>query len=44
VVTYLEKRMLEESFFDTKLIRENWKYLLWDVLMFQAWLEIETNA
>lgn len=44
-----EKRLEEAGFFDTKLVRHhwyehltgrrNWQYLLWDVLMFEAWRE-----
>jgi asparagine synthase (glutamine-hydrolysing) len=44
-----EKRLREEGFFDPAPIRKKWHehvtgkrrwhYLLWDVLMFQAWLE-----
>jgi len=44
-----EKRICDEGFFDPKLIRKKWNehisgsarwhYLLWDVLMFQAWRE-----
>ncbi len=44
-----EKRLHEEGFFNPEPIREkwrehlsgsrNWQYLLWDVLMFQSWLE-----
>jgi len=44
-----ETRLQQEGFFDEKLVRKkwdehlsgerNWQYLLWDVLMFQAWLE-----
>lgn len=43
-----EKRLSKEGFFNPTPIREkwaehlsgkrNWQYLLWDVLMFQAWL------
>jgi asparagine synthase (glutamine-hydrolysing) len=44
-----ESRLIEEGYFNPKPIREkwmehlsgkkNWQYQLWDVLMFQAWLE-----
>jgi len=44
-----EKRLTQESFFNPKLIREkwnehlsnkkNWQYDLWNILMFQAWIE-----
>jgi asparagine synthase (glutamine-hydrolysing) len=44
-----ETRLRQEGFFDHCLIREkwsehlsgrrNWQYLLWDILMFQAWYE-----
>jgi asparagine synthase (glutamine-hydrolysing) len=44
-----ESRLIEEGFFHVEPIRnkwkehlsgkKNWQYLLWDVLMFQAWLE-----
>lgn len=46
-----EGRLRREGFFDPRPIREkwtehlsgrrNWQYHLWDVLMFQAWLEVE---
>jgi len=46
-----EKRLKNEGFFDSSLIREkwkehingtrNWRFYLWDVLMFQAWKENE---
>lgn len=46
-----EKRLRQEGFFDPKPIRakwaehlsgqRNWQYHLWDVLMFQSWLENE---
>ncbi len=44
-----EKRLGESGFFDVALVRRhwrehlskqrNWQYLLWDVLMFEAWRE-----
>ena len=44
-----EKRLIQENYFNAKLIRDkweehlsgkqNWQYLLWNVLMFQAWIE-----
>lgn len=46
-----EKRLKEEGFFEPAAVREkwsahltgkeNWQYHLWDVLMFQAWLEAQ---
>jgi len=49
-----EERIRREGFFDPAPIREkwndhlsgqrNWQYLLWDVLMFQAWLEHQRTA
>lgn len=46
-----ERRLINEGFFDPAPIREkweehlsgrrNWQYDLWDVIMFQAWLEKE---
>jgi asparagine synthase (glutamine-hydrolysing) len=49
-----EKRLSREGFFDPKPIRlkwaehlsgqRNWQYHLWDVLMFQSWLENEGNV
>ncbi|MCP4491724.1 MAG: asparagine synthase (glutamine-hydrolyzing) [Gammaproteobacteria bacterium] len=48
-----EKRLREEGFFDSIPIRKMWKehvtgkrrwhYYLWDVLMFQQWLEMERS-
>lgn len=47
------ERLNAEGFFDNALIEEkwnehqsgqrNWQYLLWDVLMFQAWLEAQES-
>jgi len=47
----IERRLRAEGFFNSQLIREkwtehksglrNWHYYLWDVLMFQAWLDHE---
>jgi asparagine synthase (glutamine-hydrolysing) len=44
-----EKRLRDEGFFNVPLVRKkweehlsgqrNWQYQLWDVLMFQAWLD-----
>jgi asparagine synthase (glutamine-hydrolysing) len=46
-----ESRLRQEGYFYTEPIRKkweehisgkrNWQYLLWDVLMFQAWLEAQ---
>ena len=48
-----ETRLRREGYFDPAPIRQkwtehlsgrrNWQYLLWDVLMFQAWLEAQHN-
>jgi asparagine synthase (glutamine-hydrolysing) len=47
-----ESRLVSEGFFESDQIRlkwqehqegsQNWAYLLWDVLMFQAWLEAQS--
>ena len=49
-----EQRLRSESFFDAKLVRQrwdehvkgtrNWQYALWNVLMFQAWLDNQRPA
>ena len=49
-----EKRLKDQGFFHPQPIRDkwsehlhgqgNWEYLLWDVLMFQAWLEQERET
>ena len=49
-----ERRLRDEGYFDPRPIREkwtqhlsggrNWQYLLWDVLMFQSWLENERQG
>ena len=46
-------RLIAEGFFDSKQVqqkwiehlsgRRNWQYLLWDILMFQAWLEASAD-
>lgn len=46
-----ESRLMSEGFFNTVPVRQkweehlsgkrNWQYQLWDVLMFQAWLEVQ---
>ncbi len=45
-----QQRLKQEGFFDPAMVQKkwkehlsgrcNWQYLLWDVLMFQAWLEV----
>jgi len=49
-----ERRLFAEGFFNPSPIREkwvehlsgrrNWQYLLWSVLMFQAWLDTSRTA
>ena len=49
-----EKRLCQEGYFNPEPIQQkwrehlsgkrNWQFYLWDVLMFQAWLEKETNT
>jgi asparagine synthase (glutamine-hydrolysing) len=44
-----EQRLGEDNFFDATVVRRywqehlsgfrNWQYLIWDVLMFEAWRE-----
>ena len=46
-----EKKLIDEGFFDPHIVREkwhehlsgerNWQTQLWDVLMFQAWLDTQ---
>jgi asparagine synthase (glutamine-hydrolysing) len=48
-----ERRLKEEGFFDVSMVRKKWQahlngqpncqHLLWDVLMFQSWLESTKN-
>ena len=45
-----EKRLMQEGYFNPELIREkwdqhicnkkNWQHDLWNVLMFQAWIDV----
>jgi asparagine synthase (glutamine-hydrolysing) len=47
-----EKRLTQEGYFNPKLIRDkwaehlsgerNWQYHLWDILMFQAWIDTKS--
>ena len=49
-----ERRLRQEGFFNSEMVRAKWnehlsgrgawEYHLWDVLMFQAWLEQEGGA
>jgi len=49
-----ERRLRQEGFFNPQLIREkweehlsgarNWQYYLWDILMFQAWLDEQNQS
>jgi asparagine synthase (glutamine-hydrolysing) len=49
-----ESRLKREGFFDPKPIRQkwqehlagkgNWQYYIWDVLMFQSWLEASKTS
>ena len=44
-----EKKLVQQNYFNPKLVRDkwsehlsekkNWQHHLWDILMFQAWLE-----
>ena len=47
-----ERRVREQGLFDSKVVRKcwqehlngrNWQYQLWDILMFQAWIEVESG-
>lgn len=40
---YLNSRPIRKKWQEHRSGRANWQYLLWDVLMFQAWLEEQIN-